>query len=58
MPDGEAKEASLDAVGQVEDQEDEHLEWASSTWEKLVMTEAGAAWPRRAWTWPRRPSGR
>jgi rubrerythrin len=40
MPDGEAKEAFLDAAGQVEDQEDEHLEWASSTWEKLVMTQA------------------
>jgi rubrerythrin len=40
MPNGEAKEAFLAAVGQVEDQEDEHLEWASSTWETLVMTQA------------------
>ena len=40
MPDGEAKNAFLAAVGQVEDQEDEHLEWASSTWEKLTMTQA------------------
>jgi len=40
MPDGEAKEAILVAVGQVEDQEDNHVEWASSTWEKLSLTQA------------------
>jgi rubrerythrin len=40
MPEGDAKEALAAAVGQVEDQEDEHLEWASSTWEKLAMTQA------------------
>jgi rubrerythrin len=40
LPDGEAKEVFLAAVGQVEAQEDEHLEWASSTWEKLAITQA------------------
>jgi rubrerythrin len=40
MSDGGAKNAFLAAVGQVEDQEDEHLQWASSTWETLVMTQA------------------
>ena len=40
MPDGEAKAAFRAAVGQVESEEDEHLQWASSTWEKLAMTQA------------------
>jgi hypothetical protein len=40
MPDSDAREAFLAATGRVEAQEDEHLEWASSTWEKLTMTQA------------------
>ena len=40
MPEGEAKEAFTAAVSRVEQQEDEHLEWANSTLEKLFMAQA------------------
>jgi hypothetical protein len=40
MPAGEPRQAVLDAVGRVEPQEDEHLEWVTSTWQKLALTQA------------------
>jgi hypothetical protein len=40
MPAGEARQAVRDAVARVEPEEDEHLEWASSTWQKLATTQA------------------
>ena len=43
LPDGQAKEAFQWAVAPVEQQEDEHLEWASSTMEKLFMAQAASS---------------
>jgi hypothetical protein len=40
IPAGPAHDAFAAAVAQVEQQEDEHLNWARGTWEKLVMTQA------------------
>lgn len=40
LPAGAPKDAILQAVSKVEPQEDEHVEWASSTWQKLAMTQA------------------
>ncbi len=39
MPEGEVREAFRAAVDQVEQEEDEHLTWATTTWERLVMTQ-------------------
>jgi len=48
LPDGPAKEAFTEAVAPVEQQEDEHLEWASSTMEKLFMTQAQSSVAQKA----------
>lgn len=40
MPDGETKAAFQEAVREVEPQEDDHLDWATSTWEQLTMQQA------------------
>lgn len=47
MPEGAGRAAFQAAVDQVEDQEDEHVTWARSTWEQMIMTQAtsGAAPP-------------
>jgi hypothetical protein len=47
MPEGAGRDAFQAAVDQVEDQEDEHVTWARTTWEEMVMTQAtsGAAPP-------------
>ena len=39
MPEGEVREAFRAAVDQVEQEEDEHLSWATSTWEALVTAQ-------------------
>jgi len=43
MPAGAVKEACTAAVAEVEDQEDEHLEWARSTKDRLVQLQAGSS---------------
>jgi rubrerythrin len=40
LPEGEIKEAFRWAVGEVEEQEDEHVAWARSTWAAMVLTQA------------------
>lgn len=40
MPEGEVRRAFEEAVGEVEPQEDDHVGWAKSTWEQLVMAQA------------------
>jgi len=37
LPQGDVKQALLDAVQQVEKQEDEHLQWVQSTWQQTLM---------------------
>ncbi|HEY3833311.1 MAG TPA: DUF892 family protein [Acidimicrobiia bacterium] len=43
LPDGEIKNACAAAVADVEDQEDEHLDWARSTKRRLVELQATSA---------------
>jgi rubrerythrin len=40
LPEGDVRTAFREAVEQVEEQEDEHLEWAHSTRERLVLLQA------------------
>jgi hypothetical protein len=39
LPEGEAREAFRAAVDQVEQQEDEHLSWATSVWEEMILAQ-------------------
>jgi rubrerythrin len=40
MPEGAGRDAFQTAVGQVEQQEDEHIRWARDAWETLILTQA------------------
>jgi hypothetical protein len=40
LPDGPVKDSVLAAVAKVEPQEDEHIGWASTTWQELAITQA------------------
>lgn len=42
LPDGAPKQALQKAVKQVERQEDEHLQWAKTTWQKMLMQQLKA----------------
>jgi len=39
LPEGEARDAFRAAVDHVEQEEDEHLAWAMSMWQQLVMAQ-------------------
>jgi rubrerythrin len=47
LPEGDVKQAFAAAVREVEPQEDDHVGWATSTWEQMVLAQAtgGAAAP-------------
>jgi hypothetical protein len=40
LPDGPMRRAMVDAVTLVEPQEDEHITWATTTWQQLAITQA------------------
>lgn len=40
LPDGALKAAFVAAVAEVEEQEDEHLNWAKDTWSQMIMRQA------------------
>jgi hypothetical protein len=40
LPEGAIRDAIIDAVARVEPQEDEHISWATNTWQQLAVTQA------------------
>lgn len=48
VPEGEQRDALAEAVDQAESQEDEHIGWATSAWQQMIMGEATATPPVEA----------